>query len=585
MSPRSNSCENGPEGALIGADTLVMLAGRRPEHLDGPWSLTLDLFGEGLNQNWAALDEKRPIEWELPRDYDIAGGEIVHVPSCWNVLRPEWRFFEGTGWYTRSFEWQQRRTDERVVLYVGAAAYEARVYLNGYPLGRHRGASTPFCVELTDALETGANRLQIAVNNQRLANRIPPERFDWFNYGGLYREVHLVRLPALFILDATVSLVPDGGRFTLLAEVTLSDPTDGTAHVSIPELDIEIPVPVSAGRGAAVVAVTPALWSPASPKLYRVVTRFGNDLVEDQIGFREIRADGPQLLLNGAPIYLRGICAHEDDVALGKSSTREDVERRFGHARALNCNFLRLTHYPHHENVAKTADERGLLLWEEIPVYWNVDFASDETYRDAENQMQELIRRDRNRASVILWSIGNETPDTVERTHFLSRLADMARHMDPTRLVTAACTLQGGMIKDSVTSSLDVIGINQYFGWYDPDLPGLARFLEHSFPGKPVLISEVGADALAGLRDPSAPLFSEERQAQIYRQQFEMLARASYVCGVSPWLLYDFRSERRQSSVQRGFNRKGLIAEDKNRTKLAFGELARIYQQIGESRP
>jgi beta-glucuronidase len=427
--------------------------------------------------------------------------------------------------------------------------------------------------------------MQIAVNNQRRPDRIPAERFDWFNYGGLYREVGLLRLPEFFIRDASVSLVPDGSRFTLLAEITLSDPIDGTAHVSIPELGVAMPVPVSAGSGAAVVAVTPLLWSPEYPKLYQVVTRFGRDTVVDRIGFREIRIDGRQLLLNGTPIYLRGICVHEDDVTQGKVSTEEDIQRRLAHVRALNCNFLRLAHYPHHEHVARQADEAGFLLWEEVPVYWDADFTSDDTYRDAENQLSELIRRDRNRASVILWSVGNETPDTAERTSFLSRLAGTAHRADPTRLVTAACTLQGGLIEDSLTSSLDVIGINEYFGWYDPDLSGLARVLERSTPDKPVLISEMGADALAGLRDSLEPLCSEERQARIYRQQFALLAGAPYICGVSPWLLYDFRSERRQSSIQHGYNRKGLIAEDKQRTKLAFDELAEIYRRIQARRP
>jgi beta-glucuronidase len=569
---------------FITADSLLTLVGRAVESLDGPWSLTLDLFGEGLDQNWPALDEAEPDAWDTPRDYDVRGGETIAVPSCWNLQRPEWRYFEGVGWYTRHFEWRPGLSGERVVLAVGAAAYEARVFLNGRPLGRHRGGSTPFCVELTGALASGRNRVQIALDNRRLATRIPPERFDWFNYGGLYREVGLVRLPPVFIRESCLSLVPDRACCTVLAEVRLSDPVDGEAVVNVPELGVNLRVPIVAGSGAAVVAVTPVLWSPATPKLYTVVTRFGADEVVDRIGFREIRVVGRELLLNGKPLFLRGICVHEDDVALGKATTEEDVRRRFRHARALNANFLRLAHYPHHERVARIADEEGFLLWEEIPVYWTVDFASEDTYRDAANQLSELIRRDRNRASVILWSVGNETPDTPERTRFLGRLARLARELDPTRLVTAACTLQDGRIRDALEPSLDVLGLNEYFGWYDPDLAGLARTLAASTPTRPVLVSELGADALAGWRDPRRALSSEERQADIYRAQFEALEQASYICGVSPWLLYDFRSERRQSIVQRGFNRKGLIAEDKKTTKQAFGVLADIYRRLAERR-
>ncbi len=570
------------DAPLIKVDSLVTLAGRTLHGLGGPWALTLDPFGEGFVQDWASLDEAKPAEWRLPRDYDIDGADFVMVPSCWNTNRPDWRLFEGVGWYARHFDWQPARPGERVLLHVGAAAYEAHVFLNGSPLGRHRGGSTPFDVELTPALKRGANRLQIAVDNRRRADRVPALRFDWFNYGGLYRDVALVRLPPVFIAQSSLALVPDGHRFTLIAEIALSDPVDGLATISVPELDLDLPVRIVGGTGIEIVALTPVLWSPARPKLYTVETRFRDDLVVDRIGFRDIGVDGHTLLLNGRPIYLRGVCVHEDDVLLGKTTSDEDIHRRFDHAAELRCNFLRLAHYPHDPRVARIADERGFLLWSEIPVYWDIDFANPDTYADAENQLAELIRRDRNRASIVFWSIGNETPDTPERTRFLADLSAFARRSDPTRLVTAACTIRQGRIDDTLADSLDVIGLNEYFGWYDPDLDGLTRLLEAAPPNRPVLVSEFGADALAGLRDAAQSLGSEERQAALYRAQLERLSRAPFVCGTSPWLLYDFRSERRQTSRQRGFNRKGLIAEDKRTKKLAFAELAAFYGRLAD---
>jgi beta-glucuronidase len=228
--------------------------------------------------------------------------------------------------------------------------------------------------------------------------------------------------------------------------------------------------------------------------------------------------------------------------------------------------------------VARIADELGFLLWEEIPIYWQVAFGDMETFRDAENQLRELIRRDYNRASTILWSIGNETPDTEARDRFMAGLVRSARALDSTRLITAACSVQQGRFEDSLAPELDVLGINEYYGWYDPDFGNLERAVQMSDPEKPVLISETGADALAGLHDLAQPLSSEERQAEIYRRQFAILAGVPSICGIAPWLLYDFRSERRKSSVQRGFNRKGLIAEDKTTKKLAFEVLAGIYR-------
>lgn len=579
------SCEPNSERPLattgpdwIEHETLVTVAGRDLESLDGDWHLSLDTFGEGGPQNWPGLDDAHPSRWELPRDYEAQAGSVVQVPSCWNLNRPEWRYFEGICWYTRYFDWKPSRAGERMVLRVGAAAYLADIYLNGHRLGRHRGGSTPFCIELTAALRPGSNKLQISVDNRRRPERVPPERFDWFNYGGLYREVGLLRLPPIFIRDARASLVPDRALLSLEFGISLSDPVDGFATVAVPELGISTDFRIERGRGTMVVAATPELWSPARPRLYDVVFRFSGDEVYDRVGFREIRVEGRRLLLNGEPLQLRGICVHEDDLHVGKVATEEDVRRRFAHARELNCNFLRLAHYPHHERVARIADELGFLLWQEIPVYWQVAFENQETFQDADNQLRELIRRDYNRASTILWSIGNETPDTETRNHFMEGLTQSARAMDSTRLITAACSVQRGLFEDRLAPFLDVLGINEYYGWYDPDFGGLDHALKWSEPTGPVLISETGADALAGWHDPAQPLSSEERQVAIYRRQFTSLTGVSYICGSAPWVLYDFRSERRQSSVQRGFNRKGLIAEDKTTRKLAFGVLAEIYR-------
>ncbi|MFN7192172.1 MAG: glycoside hydrolase family 2 TIM barrel-domain containing protein [Rhodospirillales bacterium] len=243
--------------------------------------------------------------------------------------------------------------------------------------------------------------------------------------------------------------------------------------------------------------------------------------------------------------------------------------------KALGGNFLRLSHYPHDPLVARMADEAGLLLWAEIPVYWAIDFANPDTYADAENQLLELVARDRNRASVILWGVGNENADTDARYRFMASLADAARRADPTRLVSAACLVnrEKFRIEDRLAAKLDVIGLNEYFGWYEPDPKDLARLLANSDPGKPLLISETGADAVAGLHGAETLLFGEERQAAFYRNQLDILRLFPYVQGMAVWLLYDFRSERRQTRFQRGWNRKGLIAEDKTTRKAAFAAL------------
>lgn len=566
---------------VITHHSLVSLGGRPVQSLDGPWHFTLDLFDEGLRQKWYADTPLPSADWPRPRDYDAGQGRTLDVPGCWTTHRPEWTYFEGGAWYTRTLEHRPDPARPRTVLRIGAANYQARIFLNGEFVGTHLGGSTPFCVELTERLQPGPNRLQIQVDNRRTPQRVPMHHFDWFNHGGIYREVALLHLPRVFIRDASLQLVPDGSFSRLALDLELSDAVDGVAELRVPDLGIALQLQVRDGRASCELQAVPDLWSPANPRLYSVSLQFGSDTWTERIGFREIRAQGQRLLLNGEPIYLKGMCVHEDDVLLGKVSTPRDVRQRFADAAALGCNFLRLSHYPHHEHVAEIADELGFLLWEEIPVYWAIAFTNPDTLADARNQLLELVRRDRNRASVILWGVGNENEDSDARLDFMRTLAQAAKAADPTRLVAAACLInrEKFCIEDRLTDHIDVIGINEYFGWYEPDFSGLQRLLAASAPDKPVIVSETGADALAGHHGDASEFFTEECQARVYEQQIAHLASAPYVCGMTPWLLYDFRSERRQTLFNQGFNRKGLIAEDKKTRKLAFEVLARHYRR------
>lgn len=561
-------------------ETLIIPAGRPRIPLSGAWLFTTDLFDEGLRQKWFADPPTPPSQWRKPRDYDDAAATPQEIPSCWTTARPEWRYFEGTGWYVRHFETPPHAATDRIILRIGAANYQAIVFLNGSHLATHRGGSTPFCIDITDHLTASDNRLMIAVDNRRRPDRVPMTHFDWFNHGGLYREVDLFVLPETHITDLFVHLIPDGTFRRIAASVELSTPGPAEITLAIPALDITTRIPVQNGKGRIELDAAPDLWSPTTPTLYTVEASIGPDRVTDRIGFREIRVAGTELLLNGTPLYLRGICVHEDDEHLGKVSTEADLQRRFDDARDLGANFLRLAHYPHHERAAQLADERGVLLWAEIPVYWAIDFANPATYADAENQLHELIRRDRNRASVIIWGVGNENADTDARYRFMSALATAARAADPSRLISAACLINREIfaIEDRLADHLDVIGLNEYFGWYEPDYENLARLLANSNPGKPVIISETGADAEAGHIGAPGDLFSEAHQTDIFRQQLRILADASYIQGYCPWLLYDYRTERRHTRHQRGWNRKGLIAEDKSTRKQAFAFLADYYK-------
>ena len=557
----------------LNAETLIFTSGRQGRSLDGDWFFCVDLLDTGLRQKWFAMTPQQPADRIEPWDYDPHMGETVPVPSCWQMLKEKWYFFEGSAWYTRSVSVDPLTDGRRRFLRIGAAQYDCKVFVNGRFLGNHYGGSTPFCVEVSEAFLPGENWLMLCVNNTRTHDRVPMRNTDWFNYGGVYREVTLHETPATVIRDLFVRLDGDKIRASVV-----SDGPAAAAKLEIPELGINTEITLQDGRGEVAIEAQPELWSPETPRLYDVTCSAGGDVVRDRIGFRTIERRGTEIFLNGEPIFLRGISVHEDDRDTGKVTSDEDIRRRFAHAKELGCNFLRLAHYPHHERAAEIADELGLLLWEEIPVYWAIDFENPATLRDANNQLTELIRRDHNRASVAIWSIGNENPDTDARLSFMRTLSETVRAEDPTRLIAAACLVNHNKlrIEDRLATSLDIIGINEYYGWYDENFDELAIIGRNSAPDRPVVISETGADGdhEAG---PETGLFSVAYQADVYRKQIATLRDLDYIKGISPWILYDFRVERRQNVFQRGWNRKGLIGSDKRTKKPAFDILAAHY--------
>ena len=332
------------------------------------------------------------------------------------------------------------------------------------------------------------------------------------------------------------------------------------------------------GFGEILFDAEPSLWSPENPKLYEAVVSFGEDEITDKVGFREIKVDGMDVLLNGKPIFLRGVCAHEESVENGKALTDEERIENLTIAKELGCNFMRVAHYPHSEKMAQFADEMGVMLWEEIPVYWHIAFGNEETYKDAENQLAELINRDYNRASVIIWSVGNENPDTDERYSFMGKLVDFAHAADSTRPVSAACLTYHNAIADRLEKHIDIIGVNEYIGWYTPDFEKLPLLFENSKPTKPVIITEFGADSLSGYRGTITDKTTEDFQEYFYQRQTELIAEIPYIKGTCPWILYDFRCPRRTHYLQNYYNRKGLLSADKKHRKLAFYVMQKFYK-------
>lgn len=428
------------------ASLIQNAAAREGLSLSGPWHAIVDPYESGYYDYRARPQadggmgaNKKPKSKSEFIEYDFDTSAPLQVPGDWNTQRPELFFYEGTVWYERDFNYPLR-PGRRLFLWFGAANYRAIVFLNGTRLGEHVGGFTPFQFEITSLVREKGNFVIVKVDNQRRKEAVPTLMTDWWNYGGLTREVRLVDVPETFVEDYSVQL-EKGSQTRVAGWVRLNGAQkQQKVTVRIPQAGIANTVTTD-GNGYARVAFDArlALWFPEDPKLYDVTIETASERVADRIGFRTIVASGQRLLLNGKPLRLRGASIHgEAPFRAGRVFSEADARTLLRWAKELDCNFVRLPHYPHDEVMTRVADEMGLLVWAEIPVYWTIAWENQETYQNAEQQLTEMIARDKNRASVILWSVANETPLSEPRLKFIGALAERARSLDPARLITAA---------------------------------------------------------------------------------------------------------------------------------------------------
>ncbi len=579
------------------APLLANIPGRATTNLDGQWQAIVDPYDVGYidyraqtakNNNAFYKNHKPQSPSELVEyDFDTAGQ--LNVPGDWNTQRDSLLLYEGSVWYKRSFDYT-KPGNKRLFVHFAAANYLANVYLNGEELGRHEGGFTPFDFEITDRAKPTGNFLVLRVNDMRAKEDVPTLNTDWWNYGGITRPVTLVEVPETFIRDYSVQL-EKGSTHVVKGSIELDGPQlRQSVTIQIPEVGIKQTYRTDAG--GRVEFSFPAdlqLWSPANPKLYLVEISCDTDRINESIGFRSIAVEGTDILLNGKPIFLRGINLHEEaPTHASRSWSDEDARILLLWVKELGCNFVRLAHYPHNEAMIRMADQMGILVWEEIPVYWTIQWENPATLKNAQNQLGELISRDHNRAALIIYSVANETPINEARNHFLSELVRQAHSTDPTRLVSAALqadeTDDGNrltiQINDPLAAELDVMGENEYIGWYTHQMGDIDRTDWVSKYNKPLIMSEFGADAQFGRHGDPGARWTEEFQQTFYEHQIAMLKRISFLRGTTPWILKDFRSPRRTlPGIEDYFNRKGLVS-DHGEKKKAFFVLRKYYQDM-----
>lgn len=576
----------------IGSRSVLSLNGRWNYIIDpyenGYYDYRREAFDQSKSGKGGYYDDKKQDDKSELIEYDFDHSPTLNVPGDWNSQVEKLELYEGTVWYRNKFTFEPK-AGKRYFLYFGAVNYESHVYLNGKKLGMHKGGFTPFQFDVTSDLKKGENSIVVKADNTRKKEEVPTINTDWWNYGGITRDVFIAETPESFISDYKIQLAK-GSLTQIDGFVQLSAQGAGqTVKVAIPEAGIEKTVKTDASGRAQLSMSLPAgkmtFWSPENPKLYTVSVQAATDKITDRIGFRSVITRGKDILLNGKSVFLRGISIHDENPLIaGRARSEGDLKMLLSWAKELNCNFVRLAHYPHNEKMVKLADEMGLLVWAEVPVYWTIEWDNPDTYRNAESQLNTLITRDKNRASVIIWSVGNETPLSDSRYKFMSSLISHVRATDNTRLVGAALEVHRVgtevVVDDSLGEKLDVTSFNEYGAWYWGGTPKeLSKYHFNIKYDKPVIITEFGGDALAGFHGDEDTRWTEEYQEALYKAQLRMLSTVDGLRGMTPWILADFKSPRRPHPVyQNFFNRKGLYS-DTGVKKKAFYVLKKFYDE------
>ncbi len=560
--------------------TIENVMGRERQSLNGRWYVITDVMDMGENSKWYAPKTVNDLNNLSELSYE--GGMTMQVPGDWNHQYDEFVYYEAPLWYKRNFVFEGDAAQRDYILHFGAVANSAKVYLNGKLLGTHSGGFTPFEFDVTDKLNQGDNYVIVKVDNRRTKSTIPAMSFDWWNYGGITRDVDLVSVPKSYISNYWVRLVK-GSLTDIEIDVNLSlatakaekvdvKLTPNSTHSSAKTISCTIKCDEN-GNGYKLLSVKDlALWSPEDPHLYNLIVQSSTDKVEDQVGLRSFEVKGSEMLLNGEPVFMRGINIHEEIASERRRSIDEqDAEYLTNQALELGCNFIRLSHYPHNEYMVRMCERKGLMMWEEIPTWQKIDFEDPKVCENAKQQMWEMIERDKNRCGIVIWSIANETWNLPSRNKFLCAFADTVRTWDNTRAVSSA--LDGLkyvddeqpmlVLDDPLEEHLDVVGLNKYMGWYQNwrVAPEQTKWIVKT--DKPIIVSEFGAEAIYGNYGDGKNInsWSEDYMKAAYDKNLALFKTLKNFRGCSPWILFDFRSPRRShATFQQGWNRKGLLS-------------------------
>ncbi len=572
---------------------------RQTIDLSGLWDFRFDSEDQGTGGGWPeGLDDTRPIA----------------VPASWNDQFADWRDYLGPAWYQTRFALPWGWDQHRVNLRFGSVNYLAQVWLNGVRLGEHEGGHLPFAFDVTEHMRSNGNLLVVRVDGTLAPNRVPPGNiplastdedgettpfpsgpfgafpdtsFDFFPFCGIHRPVLLTATPQGGIDDLTIVTHIDGSAG--LVRVRLEAGEAAAARLTLRGHGTDVSTEVDPTQEAVLTVADAALWSPDAPNLYDLRAELLQDgQVYDRyslpVGIRTVAVDGDALLLNGQPITLTGFGRHEDFPITGRGLVPAVIVKDYALLKWVGANSFRTSHYPYSEQMMNLADRLGFLVIDETPAA-GLYFRQDGLERRTElcrQYTRELIDRDKNHPSVILWNLANEPDDSTRPAakEVFHELYSLAKSLDPTRPVTIVSYV--GVAEESL-EFCDVVCLNRYRGWYtqmgqlDKACALLSSELDQvhdKFP-KPLLLTEFGADTVPGHHAQPPEMFSEEYQAEMLTRYVELLNSKPFVVGHHVWNMCDFKTGQ---AVHRfgGMNLKGVFTRDR-RPKLAAHRLRELW--------
>lgn len=556
---------NEGSGALM-QRTFVTSTRRRQCDLEGAWAFQADPQDVGLTEEWYR---------------SFPAGEVsMWMPGVWNSHR-SYLNYEGVGWLRRSFV---SGTCPAAVLHFGGVTHQANVWLDGEPLGEHYGGHLPFSFLLA-GLEPGVHDLAVRIDNTHdMVSTIPSANLDWHRYGGISRPVWIEELVGPgYICSLRLTPVLHHGQAILKVRaevVNLTDePLDDVCVLAIEGAEryreaVHLEIGGSQVLLFAVTVPDAEPWTPTNPRLYTAALAFAGDEVIERTGFREIRVEGTQILLNGEPLVVRGVNRHEDHPDWGPALPEHLMIRDLDLLRDLGANAIRGSHYPQDPRMLDLCDERGILFVEEIPLWGfkpeqlGIDLIGDR----AAAMMWAMVDRDVNHPCIWAWSVLNECgTEAPEGRAVVERLVETVRELDDTRLVTYA---SDRWCRDICYDLVDVVCINAYYGWYRHDLswPAFLDRMRAKIGQKPMIVSEFGAGALFGYHAlEEGVMWSEEYQRDLLQECLLHFMGRSDLAGFFVWQFFDMRTDggARALGRPRSFNNKGLLDEYR-RPKLAY---------------